>query len=270
MQGKSANIEKALRNAISARQADTLAKRQVIYAAAESSLERLLGQDADAPHVARVESLRTQLQTAINTIESDVSPEASASDDAPILSQSRNQAPMTNSTHQSPKAPGATPLRKWLPIAAVLVLAIAAVGGWFAYTASQAPSNVPPHARAAELLGDRHGAAVAKLNLDPQVAGFVDQMTVQDGRVVLSGWVVDGTNYAVPVSVLVYAGEDLIGAAGSQGKRPDLKISADPDAAYSVATDASCPKGTALNVIGVTSDGRYSPLKFFKLEAVCP
>jgi hypothetical protein len=269
MQDKSANIEKALRNAISARQADTLAKRQVIYEAAESSLERLLGQDADARHVARVESLRTQLQTAINAIESDVSPEASASDHASVLPQSRNQAPMTNSTHESPKAPAAAPSRKWLPIAVVLVLAIAAGGGWFAYTASQAPSNVPPHARAAELLDDTYSTAVAKLNLDPQVVGFVDQMTVQDGHVFLRGWVVDRTNYAVPVSVLAYAGENLIGAAGGQGKRLDLKIPTDPDVAYKLGT-ASCPKGTALNVIGVTSDGRYASLKFFKMEAACP
>lgn len=269
MQDKSANIEKALRNAISARQADTLTKRQFIYEAAERALERLLGQDADARHVARVESLRTQLHTAINTIENDVSPEASASDDPPILPQSRNQAPMTNNTHQSPKAPGTTSSRRWLPIAAVLVLAIAAGGGWFAYTANQAPSNVPPHARAGELLDDTYSAAVAKLNLDPQVVGFVDHMTVQDGHAFLSGWAVDSANYAVPVSVLAYAGENLIGAAGSQGKRPDLKISADPDAAYKLAT-ASCPKGTALNVIGVTSDGRYASLKFFNLDATCP
>lgn len=271
MQDKSTNIDKVLRNAISAKQADTAAKRQLIYEAAERALDRSLGQNPDERHLARVQGLRRQLHAAIGAIEDEISPPAVAPAFVPLPPQLQEQPVMTTSPPPiPPRAPAAAPARRWLPIAAVLVLAVAAGGGWYAYTLSQATGNVPTHAQAAGLRGESYDDALAKLKLDPQIRGFVDRMRVDEAGLAISGWAVDPANYAEPVSVLAYAGDALIGAAGSQGKRPDLKIEADPDAAYSIAVGDACPKGTPLNVIGVTSDGRYAPLKFFKLEAVCP
>lgn len=271
MEDKSAYIENVLRNAITARRADTEAKRRLIYEAAERALERSLGRTGDALEPVQTLSLRAQMQNAIHAIEDDLSPVASASQAAPPSPQPTEDIPMTNVTPQVPaKSLGAARSRLWLSITAVLLLAVAAGGAWLAFTADEGPANVPPHELAGELLDDTYASAIAKLKPDPQIAGYVDRMRTDD-RVTLSGWVIDKTNYDVPVSVLAYAGEQLIGAAGSRGKRPDLKIKdADPDAAFVIAAGAPCPKGTPLNVIGVTSDGRYAPLKFFRMEPACP
>lgn len=263
MQDSSSNIERVLRKAIAAKGAETPEARHIVYNSARKALARHLGPDADP---AKARNLWQEMGAAIVSIEADET-DADKLDAAALTTDTEDRIQMTKTTKTV--EPTRMKSNVALPLAIVVVLASLAAGGWYVLYGKN--PNVPVQGIALDLSKGKLTSATSKLTLDPKVIGYTDTIKSEGTSLTLSGWAGDLSDEATPVSILAFAGEEPLGAAGALGKRSDVKnFASNPEIAFKIKATAACPQEAKITVIAVTKDGRYAPMEFWQSEGLCP